>query len=233
MSYCARGTVIGPARDVPGGKLHLRADCRRLGCPRCGRKRATIYRRAIAEHAREKKLQRFMTLTLDPKKLEGSEDSITYLRGCFSKFRVYLGRRYEVVSFVAIVELQKSGLAHLHVLVSCFIPQAWISESWQAVGGGRIVDIRFVDIHNVAAYLTKYVTKEVLTSVPANKKRISTSRDIKLLPKKEKTGFMISESGINSLFENQPDRCLMVNIVSDDAGLLSFVALEWEPGCEG
>lgn len=221
---CAKGTVYGPSKDNPNGTLYLRADCKRLQCPRCGEKRVRQYKKAIAERAGEHNLKRFMSLTLDPSKIDSSKDTVSYLRECFAKFRVYLGRRFgkKAVSFISIVELHKSGIAHLHVLVSLYIPQDWISKNWQAVGGGEIVDIRLVDIHRVAAYLSKYVTKQLLLLVPANKKRISTSRDIKLFPKKEKSGFKLLDEGINYLWETITGGWIGEHSFDED-GLRSFI----------
>lgn len=72
--------------------------------------------------------------------------------------RVVLARRFGAsVNFIVVLEFQKSGLAHLHVLLGVYIPQAWLSEAWQSIGGGRIVDIRFVDVHRVAGYLACYL----------------------------------------------------------------------------
>jgi hypothetical protein len=154
-----------------------------LSCELCGPKRAARYRHAIAEQAAARKMQRFLTLTLDPKKIPDEMDSISYLRQCWAKFRVYLGRTYSKVSFISIVELQKNGTAHLHLLVGSYLPVEWIREKWQAVGGGWMVWIsRVCDLHHVGKYLSKYLTKELLLSVPGKKKRVSTSRDIKLFP---------------------------------------------------
>jgi hypothetical protein len=75
-------------------------------------------------------------------------------------------------------------MVHVHVLIGVFIEQAWISQAWHAAGGGSIVDIRLVDVHRVNAYLAKYLTKDLFLSVPAKKKRVSTSRDIHLFEKK-------------------------------------------------
>jgi hypothetical protein len=224
---CAHGAVYGPSRDIAGGTVYLRADCKKLSCPDCGPKKAAKYKRAIAEHAKTFKLQRFMTLTLDPKKIGESQDSVSYLRKCFSKFRVYLGRKYgkQNVSYISIVELHKSGIAHLHVLVGVYIPQEWIKENWQRVGGGRIVDIRLVDIHNVAKYLSKYVTKDMLLMVPAKKKRISTSRNIRLFPPKEKSGFLLSILSIGMLWETM-GKGIISDHRFDKHGLLSFVHRE-------
>jgi hypothetical protein len=220
---CAKGTVSGPLRDLDGCLGFLRADCKKLSCPVCGPKKAKKYRAAIGKRAEENRLTRLMTLTLDPKRC-GAKDSVSYLRKCFSKFRVSLLRRLgKTVSFIAIVELQKSGMAHLHVLIGIYIDQAWISKAWQSVGGGQIVDIRLVDVHRVNAYLTKYLTKDLLQSVPASKKRISTSRDIHLFEKKLASGWnwartRIEQAHVRSLeLGHKPER-----ITEDDIGLIFF-----------
>ena len=93
--------------------------------------------RQLGRGRKKNRLTRLMTLTLDPQKC-AAEDSVAYLRKCFSKFRVSLLRRYDkTLSFIAVVELQKSGMAHLHVLIGIYIDQDWISQAWQRVGGGR------------------------------------------------------------------------------------------------
>jgi len=190
---CSMGTVFGPSPERPGHLTYVRSDCKRLTCPRCGPKRAFRYRQAIGVHAEEHRLTRMMTLTLDPKKCP-VDDSVAYLRKCFSKFRVSLLRRLgHSVSFIAVVELQKSGMAHLHVLIGVYLEQRWIKEAWQRIGGGQIVDIRTVDVHRIKRYLSKYLTKDLLLSVPAKKKRISTSRDIRLFEKRTQPGWIWSK----------------------------------------
>ena len=75
------------------------------------------------------------------------------------------------------------------MLLDRFIEQPWIKEAWQAVGGGKIVDIRLVDMHRIASYMSKYLTKGVLlASFKARQRRYSTSRDIALVPKGESSG---------------------------------------------
>src|SRR6266404_4998604 len=96
---------------------------------------------------------------LDPKKIEG--DAVRYLREVFNKFRVYLFRKYHAsIKYISVLEFHKSGLPHLHILLDRYIPQAWISESWSALGGGSIVHIKQVDVHRISHYLAKYLTKE-------------------------------------------------------------------------
>jgi len=158
--------------------------CRCWNCPRCGPKRARQYRRAISDTAERLKLCRFVTLTLDPSKIKG--DPVPYLRDCFAKFRVYLRRKYgEAPQYICVLEFQKNGTPHLHILIDRFIEQKWIQNVWQQIGGGMHVDIRRVDVHRVSRYVSKYLTKELLTSAPERSRRVTTSRGIHLLPRRK------------------------------------------------
>lgn len=163
---------------------YARLGCKRWTCPRCGPKKAKRLRKAIIVKATELGLRRFLTLTLNPATCT-PEESIVYIRKCWHKFRTSLKRRYgRSITFIAVLELQKSGYAHLHILVDRYMEQRWISEAWQAVGGGRIVDIRLVDIHRIGAYLSKYLTKELLTvALRRRQRRYTTSRNILLFVK--------------------------------------------------
>jgi hypothetical protein len=128
-----------------------------------------------------------VTLTLDPRACSASE-SAKYIRDCWAKFRTYLKRHCGAsVSFISVLEKHKSGYCHLHVLVDRYLSQEWIREAWMAVGGGKIVDIRFVDMHRVGAYLGKYLTKEVFLGIK-KARRVTSSRDISLFVKREKEG---------------------------------------------
>jgi hypothetical protein len=138
----------------------------------------------IAQTAERLKLNKLLTLTLDPAKLQGQE-STKYINGVFADFRVYLKRRLGYApDYIRILEYQKNGNAHLHVLLNRYLPQDWVSEAWSSVGGGRIVDIKHVDIHRVSRYLSKYLTKQMLMLAPKSARRVTTSRTIRLLEKR-------------------------------------------------
>ena len=65
----------------------------------------------------------------------------------------------------------------------------WISKSWAALGGGKVVDIRRVyDVHRMSRYLAKYLTKDVILSAPRGVRRWTTSRGIQLFTKHKSTG---------------------------------------------
>jgi len=112
--------------------------------------------------------------------------SLAYVRGCWAKMRTYLRRRFkEAPKYIAVMELQKrTGMAHLHIVVDRYIEQAWIKKNWRALGGGEQVHIQHVDVHRSAAYLSKYLSKDLLLGIPAGVRRVSTSRSINLSEKK-------------------------------------------------
>ncbi len=163
---------------------YLRLYCKRWDCPVCGPKRAFELKKAIINEANRLDLRRFMSLTLDPNRC-APEDSVSYIRNCWNKLRVYLKRFYKgQISFITVLELQKSGYAHLHALVSLYIPQAWLSEAWDRLGGGRVVDIRMIKIERIGRYISKYMTKDLFFSTTGTKhRRYTTSRGISLTKK--------------------------------------------------
>ncbi len=178
--YCGVFTAKGV--DPSGGEIYRRVNCKCWDCPYCGPRRAWVYRNAIAAIAEQLSLCRFFTLTLDPKKIQG--DPIRYLRRCFNHLRVYLHRRYgKSPTYISVLELHKSGIPHFHIIIDRYIEYEWLKQAWEAVGGGFEVDIRFVDVQSIAKYLTKYLTKDLLLSMPKGTRRITCSRSIKLLSK--------------------------------------------------
>lgn len=163
-----------------------------------------MYRAAIGERAREHGLSRFLTLTLnpksfprgmsyeefaalpddDPQKQKLKRKATGYLNRCFSKFRVYLGREYEkAIVYVQVLECHKSGMPHFHLLIDRYIPIVWIRNCWQRLGGGHQVRIESIPVRNGAAYISKYLAKQLQSSAPRGMRRITTSRHIKLFPK--------------------------------------------------
>jgi hypothetical protein len=183
--FCGKAVAVGTSLDSSEVRF-ARINCKCWACPYCGPKKAKRYRCAVRENAQRLKLNRFLTLTLDPSKIEG--DPVRYLRGVFNEFRVYLRRKFGVApQYIAVLEFQKSGNPHLHILLDRYIERNWIAQTWSAIGGGRIVDIRFVDIGRISNYVSKYLTKELLLSAPLGSRRVTTSRGIQLLEKPKKT----------------------------------------------
>lgn len=170
-----------------GQVTYLAAGCKAWRCKYCGPKKAEKLKKAIAQAAEEKGLTRFLTLTLDTKFLTEADlrdGGIAYIRKSWSKLRIYLKREHgRSIDFISIVELQKRGVAHLHILVDRYLPYEWVKSSWVAVGGGRIVVIKFVDVHRVSSYLAKYLAKDSVDGLPSGVRRYSVSRGITLRPR--------------------------------------------------
>jgi hypothetical protein len=119
--------------------------------------------------------------------------------------RVRLARRYgKSLSFIGVLEFHKSGIAHLHILLGVYIPQQWLSVAWQSIGGGKVVDIRYVDIHRVTAYLACYLTgqkvEQTLFFLPNRARIFTTSRSIVLWgKKKEPSGWWLRRMSLSEL----------------------------------
>jgi hypothetical protein len=110
--------------------------------------------------------------------------SIAHIRLCWNKLRTYMRRRFHASpNFIAVLEFQqKTGMAHLHIVIDRYIEQAWLKHTWQNLGGGQHVDIRQVRANCAAAYLSKYLSKDMLQSAPLGIRRVTTSRQIRLEP---------------------------------------------------
>jgi len=181
--FCGRCCIRG-VDPKTGRKVFRRINCGGWTCSYCGPRRARMARKRITEVAEGLNLSYFLTLTLDPKNVEHRKVAVPHLRWCFNKFREYLKRRFdEAPSFICILEFTQAGMPHLHVLFDRYIPQAWISEVWESLGGGRIVFIKQVTVRRVARYLSKYLTKDLILSAPKGTRRITSSRSIKLFPR--------------------------------------------------
>lgn len=191
--YCGRYSLVGLPNDNFPSYRYCRLHCKSRKCSYCAPRRAIALRNAIAEAAVRHSLNRMLTLTLDPTKLPEDADAVKFIRDCWAKLRVYFQRRSEAenlppLSFVQVLEFHESGRPHLHVLISQYVPRAWIKDAWERLGGGWNVDIRFVEMQKAANYISKYLTKERLMGVKGKTRIYTTSRDIKLFPKKGSGG---------------------------------------------
>jgi hypothetical protein len=197
--YCGRLTLFGVSAQKGGVGRFFKVTCKCWDCPNCAPRKANKYRKAIGKAAEEHKLNTMLTLTLDPSKLSG-QDSARYISEVFADFRIYMKRRLGInPKYIRVLETQKNGTAHLHILLNCYLKQSWVSETWAALGGGKIVDIRRVDMHRASHYLSKYLTKEMLLSAPKRTRRVTTSRSIKLNPKERERFDLEADSNTNRI----------------------------------
>ena len=215
--HCGRFTIRGT--PVTGATRFHRVNCKCWKCSFCGPKKAKRYKRAIRQVAETRQLRRLLTLTLDPKKIEG--DPVRYLNRLFAMLRVYLRRRYgEAPQYIRILEFQENENPHFHILIDRFIPRSWIKAAWVAIGGGYMVDIRYVKINKVAPYVSKYLTKKLLLSpAPSRCRRVTTSRQIKLLEKpRTECKWKLVKATISVLYDMYAKNVLTLS--NDEDGML-------------
>jgi hypothetical protein len=181
--YCGRWSIRG--KDPKTNRTIIRrVNCGSWCCSYCGPRKAKIARYAIRKAAEELNLCYFLTLTLDPSKFRNVKSAVRYLRTIFNKFREYLRRRYGAPPrYICVLEFTQAGIPHLHILIDRYIEHAWISKTWDRLGGGRIVFIKQVTVRNVARYLSKYLTKDLILSAPKGTRRVTTARAIRLFPR--------------------------------------------------
>jgi hypothetical protein len=127
-------------------------------------------------------ISRFLTLTLDPDlapKVQANQHR--YLTKRWNALRTAITREFGDLSYIWIREEQDSGLPHIHILVSRYLPQNWVSDRWEALGGGQVVDIRSVErVQKAAHYVGKYLTKNALSGLPDGIRRYGSSQDLDL-----------------------------------------------------
>jgi hypothetical protein len=178
----------GTAHDGRGRRF-MRVSCKCWNCEYCGKRKAKRYKAVIGREAERLKLNRLLTLTLDPKKTS-VKHAVTEIKKVWARFRAQLRKRYGAApNYICVMEFQhETKMPHLHVLIDRYIEWEWCRKVWEQAGGGRHVDIRagkknsegFIDLHRVAHYLSKYLTTELLCSAPKRSRRVTTSKAVTL-----------------------------------------------------
>jgi hypothetical protein len=156
-------------------------------------------------------------LTIDPKKFMLLSDEFVFITKGWNKLRSWLKRRYGNFEFLRVLEVQKSGRPHLHVLLSGikWIDHAELSEIWQKYGGGEIVYIKNVynrEKLSTTGYVLKYVNKTLRQSdkrysallFASNKRVFGISKGCQNMihvEKKEPQGFEYCSSVLESQLE--------------------------------
>jgi hypothetical protein len=126
-------------------------------------------------------LRRLLTLTLDTDVPGDKDEKHRYITERFNALRTEINDRYPGLSYVWIRhEGDENGRPHLHLLVDRYLDQSMLSMLSQRVGLGEVVDIRRVNARNAAHYLTSYLGKGALASLPDGLQRYGSSSDISL-----------------------------------------------------
>lgn len=143
--------------------------CKSWSCPVCAPINAIQAYFKIRRTAILNGLQYFLTLTLDPstipeKYLKNSNRThkyITYLYNRFAnKIRRQLKGTDKIFKYIWVIEFQKTGNAHLHILMNLRLDIDFVRKEWVRIGGGRMMKVEKVkDIERVCSYVSSYITK--------------------------------------------------------------------------
>ena len=116
-------------------------------------------------------LNKFFTLTF----AENQKD-LDYARYEFDKFIKRLKTRYSNFQYIEVVEFQKRGAVHFHILCNLeYVPVKELAEIW---GNGFVKINRIDNVDNVGAYMTKYMTKDNVDERLAERKSYSMSKNL-------------------------------------------------------
>ena len=119
-----------------------------------------------------------LTLTCDIKRWRSPDAAFSYMSAAVSLLVKRIRRRYPHAPFEYFIvwETTAKGWPHAHLLLRApFIPQAWLSATWQQLTGAPIIDIRPIhDPQAVVSYVAKYLAKD--PQVPHGMRRYRFSR---------------------------------------------------------
>lgn len=169
--------------------------CGKWGCAVCGPKRYRWFVKNVEAAVEEWGLKYFWTLTIAHGSHSPAESWLLISRA-WNRFTAVMRKRHGPLVFIWVVEPQKSGHAHLHVLTDKYLDHAEVKEVWErASEGAKVVWVERVKSANVAVYLGKYMGKTSgrVLEIPGlgelwNKHRFGKSRGITFTPFKVKTG---------------------------------------------
>lgn len=173
---CGKGFVF--LHDDDSGEVkRILLRCHRWSCSICG-PRKEIFVRHLALSGRP---ERLITLTLRYDKNFTLHENLarisTYRRLFFRAAR----KDFRVFEYFWVVELQKNGTPHIHILQrGDYIPKRWIKAHWKAISGSFVTDVRRLDSYAGGAHeISKYLLKSAaqLNQVAPRLRLYSHSKD--------------------------------------------------------
>lgn len=201
-------------------------NCKSYFCPKCS-KRKSSYITKRWKCVNPKQNFRFLTLTLSTEQYtpEQSVDKISYFFNLFVKYMRYRGFKFQ---YFKIIELTKNHVAHIHALVTAYLPKDIIQEVWKNITGSYITHIEFIyNKEHALKYVLKYMSKSIdyiqnKLFYLLRKRRISFSQSI-FLEKLMKSGFILSHTSlwaindelleVNKYFKKKYERYNLLNFV--------------------
>lgn len=83
-------------------------------------------------------LNRFITLTVDPKNFTSDKDAWEKIPHVWLKLRKRLCRAFPGIKFIMLLEKhKKNNRPHIHGFLNRYIPVEWLWKNWEECGGGH------------------------------------------------------------------------------------------------
>lgn len=153
-------------------KTLQRLWCNTWRCSICAPFRARAVRDKFIDLGKLYELNRFLTLTINPKLkvcevLNTANEKNLYMKKAWLKFRMNLKKQVGDFQYLWVMEWHKKegSFPHLHVMLSTFIPKNRLTSCWNSAGGGFLKIKRAKDDEGLARYCCKYMSKDVILSV--------------------------------------------------------------------
>jgi len=118
-------------------------------------------------------LDKFITLTF-----EKNEKDLDYCNYEFKKFMQRLKYQYGNIEYIVVVEFQKRGAVHYHMLCNLgYVRNSTLREIW---GNGFIKINRIDKVDNLGAYVVKYMHKDISDKRLNRRKSYFRSKGLKV-----------------------------------------------------
>ncbi len=139
----------------------IQLPCERKSCPYCGPKLRQKYVGHYVSVFSELLSLRFVTLTVDPKTGLSPQESTKFVKDRWERrFIKRIKRRTEgELKYVASVEKQKNGFAHLHAVISTTVGESTLRQQWFESGGGVVMEAEMLPKGRALARRVGYVMK--------------------------------------------------------------------------
>lgn len=177
---CQRaGLLIAWDFDTKRG-LITRADCDSWNCPECALRmksrwslRADMGVRLLLDAGATVD---FVTIT-SHEKLKDFAATERVWRSAWAKLYAALKRKNPDVQYMIIPERHKDGRMHVHALWSAGVTQKWLKDNARKRGlGYQAKVVHIVEAQRAAAYVVKYIGKDLGENVPPHFRRVRVSR---------------------------------------------------------
>lgn len=139
-----------------------------------------VNRGKVASRARAKvmrtvnanpQLNKFLTLTF-----AANVQNLDEAHHAFDVFMKRLRRFYATLQYVSVVEFQKRGAVHFHLL--CNLPYVDVAEVADMWGCGFVKLNRIDNVNNVGCYVSKYITKDSIDDRLCGRRCYAMSRNL-------------------------------------------------------